>query len=165
MIEQLTDILADQAKVAARKCAAFAAIGVVMLIGAGFLLAAIYMAIAASFGAIAAALALGGTLVTLSLVALAIMLQCDPGEGIDQSEAQKKTAQNSKSEDDMLFDLLVHSAMTGYATGQGNKPRMQAGFDQMIDDLGVLGVFDPPGPGPQDGERSDTQNTDTKMAG
>ncbi|WP_033069900.1 hypothetical protein [Thalassospira australica] len=165
MIEQLTDILADQAKVAARKCAAFAAIGVVMLIGAGFLLAAIYIAIAASFGAIAAALALGGTLVTLSLVALAIMLQRDPGEGIDQSEAQRKTAQNSKSEDDMLFDLLVHSAMTGYATGQGNKPRMQAGFDQMIDDLGVLGVFDPPGTGPQDDERSDTQNTDTKMAG
>ena len=50
MINQLTDILVDQAKAAARKGAAFAAIAVVMLVGAGFLLAAIYMAIAASFG-------------------------------------------------------------------------------------------------------------------
>lgn len=47
MIDQLTDILVDQAKAAVRKGAAFAAIAIVMLIGAGFLLAAIYMAIAA----------------------------------------------------------------------------------------------------------------------
>ena len=57
MIDQLTDSLADLARAAARKCAAFAAIAIVMLIGAGFLLAAIYMALAASFGAIAAATA------------------------------------------------------------------------------------------------------------
>ena len=163
MIDQLTDSLADLARAAARKCAAFAAIAIVMLIGAGFLLAAIYMALAASFGAIAAATALGGTLVTLGLIALAIILQRDPGDAVDQPNADAQMAAGRKSEDDMLFDLLVHSAVTGYATGQGNKPRMQTGFEQIVGDLEALGVFDRP-PGRVDTAPSD-ENHDTKMAG
>ena len=163
MIDQLTDILADQAKAAARKGAAFAAIAIVMLTGAGFLLAAIYMALAASFGPIAAAMAIGGTMVTLGLVALAIMLQRDPGDAVDQMSAEEQAAEARKSEDDMLFDLLVHSAMTGYATGQGNKPRMQSGFDQMITDLGALGVFDPP-KGRMESKQPE-HDQETKMAG
>lgn len=144
MIDQLTDILVDQAKAAVRKGAAFAVIAIVMLIGAGFLLAAIYMAIAASFGPIAAAMAIGGIMVTLGLVALAIMLQRDPGDAVDPAAVHDDAARRQKTEDDMLFDLLVHSAMTGYATGQGNKPRMQSGFDKMVTDLAALGIFDPP---------------------
>jgi hypothetical protein len=167
MIDQLTDILVDQAKAAVRKGAAFAVIAVVMLIGAGFLLAAIYMAIAASFGAIAAAMAIGGTLVTLGLVALAIMLQRDPGDAVDPAVLKDGAAPKQKTEDDMLFDLLVHSAMTGYATGQGNKPRMQSGFDKMVIDLAALGVFDPPkGRTETDHTHNDpTDDPDTKMAG
>ena len=167
MIDQLTDIIADQVKAVARKGAAFAAIGVVMLIGAGFLLAAVYMAIAASFGAIAAAMAIGGTLVTLGLVALAIMLQRDPGDAVEHQTTQSDAARKHKSEDDMLFDLLVHSAMAGYATGQGNKPRMQSGFDQMVTDLAELGVFDPP-KGRMEADTTDDHpgdEPDTKRAG
>ena len=163
MINQLTDILVDQAKAAARKGAAFAAIAVVMLVGAGFLLAAIYMAIAASFGPIAAAMAIGGTLMTLGLVALAVMSQRDPGDAVDQISSEEHAAKARKSEDDILFDLLVHSAMTGYATGQGNKPRMQSGFDQMITDLGALGIFDPP-KGRMETRQTDHE-TETKKAG
>jgi len=167
MIDQLTDILVDQAKAAVRKGAAFAAIAVVMLIGSGFLLAAVYMAIAASFGAIAAAMAIGGTLVTLGLVALAIILQRDPGDAVDPAALNDGAAPKQKTEDDMLFDLLVHSAMTGYATGQGNKPRMQSGFDQMVTDLAELGVFDPP-KGRMETDHTDhdpADDPDTKMAG
>jgi hypothetical protein len=156
-------MLVDQAKAAARTGAAFAAIALVMLIGAGFLLAAIYMAIAASFGAIAASMSIGGTMVTLGLVSLAIMLQRDPGDGVDQQAKQDATARKQKTEDDMLFDLLVHSAMTGYATGQGNKPRMQSGFDQMVGDLAALGVFDPPKG--QTGKTQTDHGAETEMAG
>lgn len=89
-------------------------------------------------------MAIGGTLVTLGLVALAIMLQRDPGDAVDRESPHNEAGQALKSEDDVLFDLLVHSAMTGYATGQGNKPRMQSGFDKMVTDLAALGIFDPP---------------------
>ncbi len=163
MIEQLTDILADQAKAAARKGAVFAAIGVVMLIGAGFLLAALYMALAASFGGVAAALAIGGTLVTLALVALAIVLERDPGDAIDHPADDKDASRSRKTEDDVMFDLLVHSAIAGYATGQGDKTRMQSGFDQIITDLGMLGVFEPPTR--QSDPQPEPSDPNAKMAG
>jgi hypothetical protein len=166
MIGQLAEILTDQAKAAAQKGAVFAAIGLVMLIGTGFLLVAIYMAIAASYGDVVAAMTLGGTLVTLSLIALAIMLQGDPGVAVDKPDTHESAAPSKKSEDDVLFDLLVHSAMTGYATGQGNKPRMQAGFDQMVSDLDGLGVFNRATLGTQSGQAEQpNQTSDTKMAG
>ncbi|MBX2831129.1 MAG: hypothetical protein KTR23_08135 [Rhodospirillales bacterium] len=164
MIDQLTDRIADLAKAAARKCAVFAVIGIVMLIGAGFLLGAVYMGLAASFGAIAAATALGGTLIALALVTLAIMLQRDPGDGIDHAVNGEEQAANTKrAEDDALFDLLIHSAMAGYATGQGNKPRMQTGFDQMVTDLNALGVFDRPSAKAK--RATNHSDADTKMAG
>ena len=164
MIDQLTDKIAVLAKAAARKCAVFVVIGMVILIGAGFLLAAVYMGLAASFGAIAAATALGGTLITLALVALAIMLQRDPGEGIERIAGEEDQAATAKrSEDDVLFDLLIHSAMAGYATGQGNKPRMQTGIDQLVTDLNAIGVFDH-APA-KDKNTADHSNADTKMAG
>ena len=163
MIEQLTDILADQAKAAARKGAVFAAIGVVILIGAGFLLAAVYMALAASFGGVGAALAIGGTLVTLALVALAIVLERDPGDAIDHLATDENAARPRKTEDDVMFDLLVHSAIAGYATGQGNKTRMQSGFDQIITDLVMLGVFEPPTR--QSDPQPEPSDPNAKMAG
>ncbi|WP_430475665.1 hypothetical protein ACQ0MK_08645 [Thalassospira lucentensis] len=175
MIDQLTDRLTELAKAAAARLAVFAVIGLVILIGVGFLLAAAFMAVAAKFGAIAAAVAFGTGLVVLALVALAIMMQRDPGEGIEQPEANADP-KATRSDDDVLFDLLVHSATTGYATGQGDKSRMQTGFDQMITDLNALGVFDRKPSAPQsdqneqpteDAERGpdDGPDEDTKKAG
>lgn len=163
MIDQLTDRLTDLAKAAAIKGAVFAAVGAVLLTGIGFLLAAAYMALAASYGAVIAALTVGGTLVTLGLITLAIMMQRDPGEAVDHVDHGDEARSGKKSEDDVLFDLLVHSAMTGYATGQGNRAKMQTGFDQMIGDLGALGVFDPTGSTKPTAATS--QDTDRKMAG
>ena len=163
MIDQLTDRLTDLAKAAALKGAVFAAVGAVLLTGIGFLLAAIYMALAASSGPIVAALTMGGTLVTLGLITLAIMIQRDPREAVDHADQGNADRSGKKSEDDVLFDLLVHSAMTGYATGQGNRSKMQTGFDQMIDDLSVLGVFDPTGSTKL--ASASPQDTDRKMAG
>ncbi|MDG4719422.1 hypothetical protein P7680_10475 [Thalassospira sp. FZY0004] len=165
MIDHLTDALisalSDVAKTAARKCAVFAAIGIVMMIGGGFVIAAIYMALAASFGAIAAATTLGITLVTLGLIALAVMMQQSPEVAIEPSSESASAGGKSSREDDVLFDLLVHSAMTGYATGQGNKSRMRSGFDQMVTDLNALGLFDRK---TTVGQR-DEDDADRKMAG
>ena len=141
MIDQLTDALTELAKAAAAKLAVFAMIGVVLLIGIGFLLAAAFMAVAAKFGAIAAAVAFGLGMIVLALVGLAIMMQRDPGEFIARPAAEQKPA---RTEDDVVFDLLIHAATAGYATGQGNKPGMQSGLEQMVDDLNALGVFDRP---------------------
>lgn len=165
MIDQLTQTLSgaltDLAEAAVRKCAVFAVIGLVLLTGAGFLLAAVYMALAASFGAIVAAITLGGTLITLGLIALAIIMQRDPGDAIDRPAKDETSSERDAREDDVLFDLLIHSAMTGYATGQGNHSKMKTGFDQMVTDLDALGVF---GRKP-DVREPDARTTDTTKAG
>lgn len=161
LIGALTGSLSDLAKAVAVKCAVFAAVGIVMLVGAGFLMAAIYMALATSFGAIAAATAIGATLITLGLVALAIVMQRDPGAAVHHASGDETAKDRQVREDDILFDLLVHSAMTGYATGQGDKSKMQSGFDQMVTDLNALGVFDRK---PSSAATSPDQ-ADRKMAG
>ncbi len=141
MIEQFTAKLTARAKTAAARLAVFAVIGLVLLIGGGFLVAAAFMVVAAKFGAIAASVAFGVGLIVLSLVALAIMMQRDPGEGIEKPKA-KPDRKATRNDDDVLFDLLIHAATTGYATGQGDRPRMQTGFDHMLTDLNALGIFD-----------------------
>ncbi|MCC9623121.1 hypothetical protein LPB41_15625 [Thalassospira sp. MA62] len=172
MIDQLIDRISDMAKAAAAKCAVFAIIALVMLIGVGFLLSAVYMAIAQSFGAIAAASAVGGTLIVLGLVALAIMMQRDPGASVEIPTEAETADQKRQKEDAVLMDLLMHAATAGYATGQGDKSRMQAGFDQIITDLTILGVFDPTGRsddlndhGAAPDRHQDRHDDDTKMAG
>ena len=165
LIEKLTDLITDLAKAAAARLAVFAVIGLTFLIGIGFLLAAAFMAVAAKFGAIAAAVAFGGGLIVIALVGLAIMAQRDPGEGIAKQTADAPQ-KAGRSEDDVLFDLLLHAATTGFATGQGNKPHMQTGFDQMMTDLGARGFFDRPMSKPVPKPEQDTDpDEDTKTAG
>ncbi|MEQ8285588.1 hypothetical protein [Thalassospira sp.] len=165
MIDQLTDKLTELAKAAAARLAVFAVIGLVILIGIGFLLAAAFMAVAAKFGAIAAAVAFGTGLIVLALVALAIMMQRDPGEGIEKPKAGSDP-KATRSDDDVVFDLLIHAATAGYATGQGNNPGMQTGLERMVDDLNALGVFDRPKPRPEpDDDPEKDPDDETKKAG
>lgn len=81
MIDQLVEAITEIAKAAAVKLAVFAVIGVTILIGIGFLLAAVFIYLAAQFGTLGAALGLGTVLVALGLVALAIVLQRDTSDG------------------------------------------------------------------------------------
>ena len=67
----------------------------------------------------------------------------------------------------MLFDMLIHAASAGYATGQGDPKRMQAGLDKLARDLSDLGAFDfPNSAGNDDADRpAPASATDTKKAG
>ncbi|WP_404420280.1 hypothetical protein [Thalassospira australica] len=162
MIDQLVEAITGIAKAAAVKLAVFAVIGVTILIGIGFLLAAVFIYLAAQFGALGAALGLGTVLVALGLVALAIVLQRDPSDGI--ARADKAKTGTARSEDALLFDMLIHAAHAGYATGQGDKSQMQDGFERLFADLSDLGAFDRPFSDPETGEK-DRETADTKMAG
>ncbi|KEO53776.1 hypothetical protein [Thalassospira permensis] len=162
MIDQLVEAITEIAKAAAVKLAVFAVIGVTILIGIGFLLAAVFIYLAAQFGTLGAALGLGTVLVALGLVALAIVLQRDPSDGIARQD--KAGADPARSEDALLFDMLIHAARAGYATGQGDKSQMQDGFERLFTDLSDLGAFDRPVSDPEAGEK-DRETADTKMAG
>ena len=165
MIDQLTDAIGEMARAAAIKLAAFAAIGLIVLTGIGFLLAAAYVGLAAKFGAIAAATGIGAGLIALGLVALAVMMQRDPSDAVAKQNGSAKAP--ARSEDVMLFDMLIHAASAGYATGQGDPKRMQAGLDKLARDLSDLGAFDfPNAAGNDDADRpAPAPSTDTKMAG
>tara|TARA_R110000868_G_scaffold16933_4_gene75168 strand:- start:51259 stop:51798 length:540 start_codon:yes stop_codon:yes gene_type:complete len=141
MIDQISNAIAEMAKAAAARLAVFAAIALVILTGIGFLIAAIFMYLAAQFGALGAALGLGSVFVALGLVALAIMLQKDPSDAIDQPIAGEHGTK--RREDDVLLDMVIHAAKAGFATGQGDKARMQNGFDQLVTDFSDLGLFEP----------------------
>lgn len=171
MIDQLVEAITDIAKAAATKLAVFAVIGVTILIGIGFLLAAVFIYLAAQFGTLGAALGLGTVLVALGLVALAIVLQRDPSEGIARED--KARTDPARREDALLFDMLIHAARAGYATGHGDKRQMQDGLERLFADLSALGLFDrsvgSPGTGKQPDQTEKSENssniTDTKMAG
>ena len=114
MIDQLVEAITEIAKAAAVKLAVFAVIGVTILIGIGFLLAAVFIYLAAQFGTLGAALGLGTVLVALGLVALAIVLQRDPSDGIARED--KAGAKPARDEDAVLFDMLIHHDPDEYKT-------------------------------------------------
>ncbi|PTC01198.1 hypothetical protein C9975_03390 [Thalassospira xiamenensis] len=172
MIDQLVEAITEIAKAAAVKLAVFAVIGVTILIGIGFLLAAVFIYLAAQFGTLGAALGLGTVLVALGLVALAIVLQRDPSDGIARED--KAGAKPARDEDAVLFDMLIHAARAGYATGQGDKRQMQDGLERLFADLSALGVFDRPvgattspaeQPGTPDQPENSSTTSESKMAG
>ncbi|KZD00554.1 MULTISPECIES: hypothetical protein [Thalassospira] len=172
MIDQLVEAITEIAKAAAVKLAVFAVIGVTILIGIGFLLAAVFIYLAAQFGTLGAALGLGTVLVALGLVALAIVLQRDTSDGIARED--KAGAKPARDEDAVLFDMLIHAARAGYATGQGDKRHMQDGLERLFADLSALGVFDRPvgattspaaQPGTPDQPENSSTTSESKMAG
>ncbi|WP_114087008.1 phage holin family protein [Thalassospira profundimaris] len=141
MIDQLIEAIGDMAQAAAARLAAIAVIGVVMLVGAGFVLASIYMGLAAHVGPVVSALTVGLVLIVLALVAIAIWFGKSPAYETGEKQKTPGTAA-PRSEDDMIMDLLIDAARTGFATGQGNKAAMNKGFESLFRDLDGLGVFD-----------------------
>ena len=141
MINQLIEAIGDMAQAAAVRLAAIAMIGMVMLVGAGFILASIYMGLAAHVGPVLSALIVGLVLIVLGMVAIAIWFGKSPTFDTGDKEQAPGTAA-PRSEDDMIIDLLINAAKAGFATGQGNKPAMNKGFESLFRDLDGLGVFD-----------------------
>ncbi len=141
MINQLIEAIGDMAQAAAARLAAIAMIGMVMLVGAGFILASIYMGLAAHVGPVLSALIVGLVLIVLGMVAIAIWFGKSPTFDTGDKEQAPGTAA-PRSEDDMIIDLLINAAKAGFATGQGNKPAMNKGFESLFRDLDGLGVFD-----------------------
>ncbi|WP_073956638.1 phage holin family protein [Thalassospira sp. TSL5-1] len=141
MINQLIEAIGDMAQAAAARLAAIAVIGVVMLVGAGFVLASIYMGLAAHVGSVLSALTVGLVLIVLGLVAIAIWFGKSPTYETGEKEKAPGTAA-PRSEDDMILDLLMDAARAGFATGQGNRSEMNKGFERLLHDLDGLGVFD-----------------------
>lgn len=139
MIDQLIAAIGDMAQAAAARLAAIAAIGLVILVGAGFVLAAIYMALAAHVGAVTAALSIGVVLIVLGLVAAAIWFGKSP-----TFETEKPTHPHkaNRTEDDVILDLLIDAARAGFATGQGDKQGMNQGFERILQDFDGLGAFE-----------------------
>ncbi|PKR55562.1 phage holin family protein [Thalassospira marina] len=139
MIDQLIEAIGDMAQAAAARLAAIAMIGLVILVGAGFLLAAVYMGLAAHFGPIVSALTIGIVLIVLGLVACAIWFGKSPTFEREEEAQQRRTP---RTEDDIIMDLLVDAAQAGFATGQGDKRAMHQGFERILQDLDGLGAFE-----------------------
>ncbi|WP_085585996.1 phage holin family protein [Thalassospira mesophila] len=139
MIDQLIDAIGDMAQAAAARLAAIAIIGLVMLVGTGFVLAAIYMGLAAQVGPVVSALTIGVVLIVLGLVTMAIWFGKSPTFEQDKPDNAHKAG---RTEDDIIIDMLMDAAKAGFATGQGDKNGMSQGFERILQNLDGLGTFE-----------------------
>ena len=139
MIDQLIDAIGDMAQAAAARLAAIAVIGLVMLVGSGFVLAGIYMALAAQVGPVVSALTIGIVLIVLGLAVAAIWFGKSPTFSQDKPG---QTPKAGRTEEDVIIDLLMDAARAGFATGQGDKKAMNQGLERVLQDLHGLGTFE-----------------------
>lgn len=143
MTGPLIEALGELARAAAMKIVFGAVAGLLFVAGAGFVLAAGYMTLAAKFGAIAAAMSLGVLLLVMGLVVLAVMV--DNGSATDHdADAEADTEKRREADEEtLIMELLSDAAIAGYATGQGDTNRLRRHFETALQRLALLGAFTP----------------------
>ena len=167
MTGPLIEALGELARAAAMKIVFGAVAGLLFVAGAGFVLAAGYMTLAAKFGAIAAAMSLGVLLLVMGLVVLAVMV--DNGSATDHGnpDAEADTEKRREADEEtLIMELLGDAAIAGYATGQGDTNRLRRHFETALQRLALLGAFTPgegvgSRPAPHEDAPEDTAPEDT----